>query len=303
MTELNNGVPVITICIVTYNQQAYIRECLDSVLSQQVSVPFEVIVSDDGSTDSTRDILHEYANRYPNLKLVLRPQNLGALKNFVATHDLATGDYVCHLDGDDRWLPGKLESQFQFLSQNKDFNACWTRTNLFNDQGGFVSGFEQNFDYFENLEVDFAHALRVGIVAPHCSLMYRKSARMSKEDGVERIDLFYTWEFLSMGKGKILDNCLAEYRLFSTGAITRNSGVRIKKMYIEHADYFVKKYPQYANDIFVFVFLNFLLDFKNKRSTAGGFFKLSLKTLSFKAVMNFASGIRTILKMKPKRLN
>lgn len=298
--NIDLSAPEVTVCIVTYNQQRYITECLDSVLSQVTSFAFDVIVADDGSTDGTREILTRYSENHSNIKLVFRDENLGALRNFVATHDLATGKFVCHLDGDDRWLQGKLEAQYKFLTENVDFNACWTRTNLFNDEGWFQSGKSQNLDYFPNLEVSFEKALRVGIIAPHCSLMYRKSSRVKTFEPSERIDLFYTWQYLSTGKGKVLEHCLSEYRLSSVGAITRNSGTKIKQFYVRHAAHFIDMYPQHKNDIFVFVFLNFLLDIKNRRDTAYNFFKLSLRTLSFRAISIFIFDVRGILKMRPR---
>lgn len=293
--------PEVTVCIVTYNQERYIMECVDSVLNQVTNFNFDIIVADDGSTDSTREILSSYAEKHTNIKLIFRAKNLGALKNFVATHDVATGRFVCHLDGDDRWLPGKLEAQYQFLAANPDFNACWTRTNLFSDLGWFQSGEKHDFEYFPNQIVSFEKALRIGIVAPHCSLMYRKSARIKTDEPIERIDLFYTWQFLSTGKGKVLEECLSEYRISSVGAITRNSGTKIKRFYVLHAAQYISMFPNHKNDIFVFVFLNFLLDVKNRRNTAYAFLKLSLQTLSVKSLKTFFSDVRGILKNRPQK--
>lgn len=62
--------PLISVCCMTYNHKAYIRQALDSVLEQKTEFPFEVIVHDDASTDGTADIVREYENRYPD---IIRP--------------------------------------------------------------------------------------------------------------------------------------------------------------------------------------------------------------------------------------
>ncbi|GAB3323490.1 glycosyltransferase [Larkinella ripae] len=119
----------VSICIITYNQEKFIREAIDSVVSQKTSFPFEILIGDDFSKDNTRAIITEYAERYPGLvRPVLHPRNLGqnGLFNTLETYGLAKGEYIAAMDGDDYWTdPLKLQKQVDFLDANPDFSTCF----------------------------------------------------------------------------------------------------------------------------------------------------------------------------------
>ena len=75
--------PLVTVLVTTYNQEKYIAQALDSVLAQKTDFPFEIYVSEDCGTDGTRDILKEYARRYPQIiRLNLREKNVGISRNW-----------------------------------------------------------------------------------------------------------------------------------------------------------------------------------------------------------------------------
>ncbi|GAA4407794.1 hypothetical protein GCM10023187_28860 [Nibrella viscosa] len=119
----------VSVCIITYNQAKFIREAIDSVVAQQTNFPFEVLIGDDFSTDGTRDIIREYAARYPDLiRPVLHPHNMGqnGLFNTLDTYKQARGAYIAAMDGDDYWTdPLKLQKQADFLDAHPDFSTCY----------------------------------------------------------------------------------------------------------------------------------------------------------------------------------
>lgn len=122
--------PKVSVCVVTFNQEKYIRQCLQSIVDQEVSFSFEVIVGDDGSTDGTRSILREFAERYPSIvKPIYNEKNIGPYRNYVSTHSVAKGDYVAHCDGDDFWYPGKLKYQAEYLDNNLHVAATFSNAN------------------------------------------------------------------------------------------------------------------------------------------------------------------------------
>ena len=87
--------PLVTVLVTTYNQEKYIAQALDSVLAQKTDFPFEIYVSEDCGTDGTRDILREYARRYPQIiRLNLREKNVGISRNWYEGLCAARGDYV-----------------------------------------------------------------------------------------------------------------------------------------------------------------------------------------------------------------
>ncbi len=121
----------VSIAIITYNQEKYIKKAIDSVLNQDVNFGIEIIVGDDNSTDGTRRILVEYEKRYPDIiKLCLSDWNQGGCKNSYDTIKKCTGRYIALLEGDDYWTDSKkLAKQVEFLEKNsRCFSvSCITR--------------------------------------------------------------------------------------------------------------------------------------------------------------------------------
>lgn len=119
------SMPTVSVCVVTYNQVAYIGACLQSVVDQVCDFPIEIIVGDDGSTDGTTAIVQAFAKRHPErITAAIRAHNLGSAANHLATYAAARGRYIAHLDGDDCMAPGKLQHQVQALQQHPDCVLC-----------------------------------------------------------------------------------------------------------------------------------------------------------------------------------
>jgi glycosyltransferase involved in cell wall biosynthesis len=115
----------VSVCVVTYNQESYIAECLESLVTQQTSFKFEIIVGEDCSTDGTRAIVQQYVEQYPDLIVPLfYEENVGAVENVKRVYKAAKGKYIAHMDGDDMALPNKLQRQFDILEANPDCVIC-----------------------------------------------------------------------------------------------------------------------------------------------------------------------------------
>lgn len=121
---------VVSIYVVTYNQEKYLRNCLDGIVMQQTNFKFEAIVIDDASTDENPEIIKEYAERYPEIiKPVLLEENLwsqGINKFFAVFLPRAKGKYIAFCEGDDYWtFEGKLQRQVDFLESHPDYSMCF----------------------------------------------------------------------------------------------------------------------------------------------------------------------------------
>lgn len=121
--------PVISIICNTYNQEKYIADALDSFLMQQVSVPFEILVHDDASTDKTADIIREYEKKYPNIiKPIYQTENQYSKEGLLTYRfqiPRAKGKYIAFCEGDDYWTdPHKLQLQYDFMTANSEYSAC-----------------------------------------------------------------------------------------------------------------------------------------------------------------------------------
>ncbi len=126
--------PTVSVCIQTYNHQPYIKECLDSILMQQATFPFEIILGEDESSDGTREICIQYAEKHPDLiKLFLRSrkdviyinENATGRFNMIENLKAATGTFIAFCEGDDYWKdPLKLQKQVDLLEANPKLVAC-----------------------------------------------------------------------------------------------------------------------------------------------------------------------------------
>ena len=122
--------------MITYNHEKYISEAIEGVLMQKATFPIELIIGEDCSTDNTREIVLEYAEKYPDIIHPLLPEgNLGMMRNFIKTMEDAKGKYIALCEGDDYWTdPYKLQKQINFLETNRDFIACFHNARVINNQ-------------------------------------------------------------------------------------------------------------------------------------------------------------------------
>lgn len=120
-------VPEISVYVQTYQHSAYVGDALDSVLAQELPGDLEIVVADDFSTDGTREILHAYRDRHPDLiRLVLPDRNLGPTEIFRRGAAELRGRYVAWLDGDDYWTdPRKLVRQRSALEEHPEWAGCF----------------------------------------------------------------------------------------------------------------------------------------------------------------------------------
>ncbi|MDY6987433.1 MAG: glycosyltransferase [Thermodesulfobacteriota bacterium] len=108
----------VSVFITSYNQKKYLVEAIQSVLNQTLR-PFEIIVVDDCSTDGSQDVIAGYASRHSRLIFpIYHTHNRGVTKTRIDALRAVTGDYVTYVDGDDRYLPTKIEKEAGLLQQN-----------------------------------------------------------------------------------------------------------------------------------------------------------------------------------------
>lgn len=118
--------PTVSVLMVTYNHQPYIRQAVESVLSQRTAFDYEIVVGEDCSTDGTQDVLRRLDSDHPDrLRLLLRQKNVGGTRNFAATFSACRGDYVALLEGDDYWADvHKLQIQVDYMESHPDCSLC-----------------------------------------------------------------------------------------------------------------------------------------------------------------------------------
>lgn len=124
---------MISVALCTYNGEQYIREQLESILTQTVKVN-EIVVCDDGSTDNTLQIIKRLAGTTDTAIHIHRNEtNLGPAKNFQKAINLCTGDIIFLSDQDDVWMPEKVATITHYFKQNPHISVVFTDGNLMAD--------------------------------------------------------------------------------------------------------------------------------------------------------------------------
>ena len=136
------NVPLVSIWCITYNQENFIEECLNSFIMQKVNFPIEIVISIDCSTDSTQNIIDEFKSKYPTIIKDVSPKtNIGVVNNFWNAFNSCKGKYIALCEGDDFWTDeSKLQKQIDFLESNPDFTLCFHGVRVFyedNSQAGY----------------------------------------------------------------------------------------------------------------------------------------------------------------------
>jgi glycosyltransferase involved in cell wall biosynthesis len=205
-------IPKVSICVVTYNQKNYLRECLDSLVSQETDFEFEIIVGDDASTDGTSDIVKEYAKKYPELIVsVLHDRNIGAVANMIYVYRLAKGKYIAHMDGDDFAFPQKLKIQVHRLEENPDCNICSHDAILVNAQSEKIAN---RLSKHKNGVSTLADLYKKLPFFTHSTKMFRNDAFSAYYDNFtnETIDMELHVEQAKKGNIYHIDMSLGGYR-------------------------------------------------------------------------------------------
>jgi len=121
--------PLVSVIIPTYNSGRFIAEAIQSVLEQSYQ-NHQIIVVDDGSTDTTREVLKKFRH---HIKYVYQ-MNLGPSAARNAGIKIAKGDYICFLDADDLWTANKLEAQMAFMTSHPEIGLFFSDFEEFNGE-------------------------------------------------------------------------------------------------------------------------------------------------------------------------
>ena len=127
---MNNDEVMVSILCMAYNQEKYIRRCLEGFVKQKTDFAFEVIIHDDASTDGTPEIIKEFQEKYPNIiKPIFQKENqysTGILIGKTYIYPKMSGKYMAQCDGDDYWTDEyKLQKQVDFLESHPDYALCF----------------------------------------------------------------------------------------------------------------------------------------------------------------------------------
>ena len=118
--------PDISVAVICYNQEKFIEQTLNGVAIQNFTGTIEIVIGDDRSTDRTRELIRNFAEKRDDVRLLFHERNLGMIGNWTATIDACKGRYIALCEGDDYWTdPLKLQKQVDFLEANEEYALCF----------------------------------------------------------------------------------------------------------------------------------------------------------------------------------
>src|SRR6185436_18780588 len=163
----------LSVCLITHNHEKFIAQALESALTQQVTFDYEIVVSDDCSTDRTRSIVIDYQQRNPDkIRLASPDKNLGVNRNLAQTIEACRGEYIALLEGDDFWTsPTKLQDQVRFLDSDPECVICFHSVKVFHEDGRAASRVTPRLSHKKISTIE--DLLRLGNFIPTCSVVFR----------------------------------------------------------------------------------------------------------------------------------
>lgn len=287
--------PKVSVCVVTYNHEKYIRQCLESLVSQEVDFPYEIIVSDDCSSDDTVKVVKEIAQQHSMVKLIEQEKNIGAYKNFVYVHSLASGEYVAHMDGDDYALPGKLKAQVDFLDAHKECNIVFHRVMIDFGPKGLV---EDLIDVSKLPSPGFNRLdlIRHLCIGTNSSKMYRRQYATKEYPNFNIIDYHETVMQVAQGYASYVDGNF--YGVYRAGIGIASSGLGTRYAVCDSLRYFSKNFKGARSSVAAAALFQFLVDLKNNRETWRDFFDIWVENFSLMSFFYFLkdSKVKRMLK-------
>ena len=173
--------PKVSIAVPTYNCERYVAQSVESLLGQTFG-DFELVISDNASTDGTEEICRRYAASDKRVRYVRRTENIGGPGNFRYVFSLCSGQYHKWSTADDYWHPNFLAEAVSALDRNADVVLCYPRTQLIDAAGTKIEDYADNLDLGQHSPRERLRELykRIGLCHAHLGLIRRDAMRQTR---------------------------------------------------------------------------------------------------------------------------
>lgn len=233
--------PKVSVCMIAYKHEAYIRQAIESVLSQDVDFPIELVIGDDCSPDGTAAICEEFARRDARVRLLSRERNLGVMPNFTRTLMACTGEYIAVCEGDDYWTdPQKLRKQVQFLDAHPDYAGTTHQSMVITDNAAvrtFKDSVQSTLTTIDLIGGRLFHTASVMFRQPVLKLF-------SESPLVLSCDRLLNFCISFLGKVHYSEECMCAYRLHG-GGMSSNASMEQMKLDLNCIPYLKRVHPAF----------------------------------------------------------
>jgi glycosyltransferase involved in cell wall biosynthesis len=266
----------VSICCTAYNHEKYIEYALKGFLMQETNFAFEIIISDDCSTDATAEIIKKYTKKYPNIiKPILLTENQyskGALpiRDFILPS--VSGKYIALCEGDDYWTdPNKLQLQIDFLEQNQSFIGCGHNTKFLKNRSLTDELFVDPNDHKESYQfedfIDSAYMHTTSLVLRYNSEYKTEiDSYLKKYSNVDRNDVYMLLVFSNFGPIKYFNKVMSVYRMNDGGIWSGAQDEDQLIMFLQGCVDFSHLFDEKYRSKFLYSFANTLSEEKDKQS-------------------------------------
>jgi glycosyltransferase involved in cell wall biosynthesis len=245
VTKKQRSIPKVSVLCITYNHVNFIKECLDSLLSQKTDFTYEILINDDCSNDGTKEIIEEYQRKHPTIvKPVFHKQNQYSQgkRNFMVRHliPVAEGQYFAVCEGDDFWTDvNKLQKQVEFLENNPNHSVCFHPVRAF-----FQDDSHEDYVYPQQRSGFTTKKLLQGNFIQTNSVMYRRAPSYEDVDlDVMPGDWYLHLYHAQFGKIGFINSVMSAYRLHR-GGLWWDSREKSDEIWKAHGDRYVKLYTK-----------------------------------------------------------
>ncbi|WP_320052896.1 glycosyltransferase [uncultured Acetobacteroides sp.] len=224
--------------MITYNHEPYIAQAIEGVLMQKTDFPIEIIIGEDCSTDNTRVIVKEYAEKYPNIIVAQLPdKNRGMKQNFEAVLHSAKGKYIALCEGDDYWIDSmKLQIQISYLEENSTCFLCCHNSEVLLDDNR-----KKIFSRIKKSRILTEKELINNWIIPTCSIVIRNGNWLNFPSWSKQIyssDQLLILMAMNMGDVFFINRNMAVYRFFiNTGSMS--SKMKNKIVFVNRQIYYM----------------------------------------------------------------
>lgn len=241
---------LVSICCITYNQEQFIAQTIESFLIQKTTFLFEILIHDDASTDNTANIIRKYALNYPDIIFPIfqtenqYSQGINPAFRFIIPN--CRGKYIAVCEGDDYWIdPLKLQKQVDFLEINREYFACAHYIKKYIELDKiFVESKETGYKTYSDTQI-----LMNNIYMP--SLLFRNQIKLDEKviSGSPHGDKILLAYISERGKLAVLDFVGAVYRVSSGGVWSGNYSLMRLKNSILTRNAILKFFPNKHNPL------------------------------------------------------
>jgi glycosyltransferase involved in cell wall biosynthesis len=206
----------LSILCITFNQEQFIRQTLESIVMQKTNFEYEALIADDCSTDGTTEIIKEFQFKYPNIITpVFRTKNLGVMKNLIDLFSVTKSEYIALCEGDDYFIDeNKLQIQIDFLDQNPNYTLCFHPVNVVFENDEKPSYIFPNIKDFNSFTLD---ELIIGNFIQTNSIVYRRQEYDNLPANILPLDWYLHIYHAKFGKIGFIDKVMANYRKHAGG--------------------------------------------------------------------------------------